>query len=167
MSTADDPRIDPEEWQAQEAALRAALSGQRAAPDAADYLRIAQAIASAPQSGPPMRFARDVTLRIARHDAGIERWVSRVLLALLALAVLVIGAMFGPAWWGAIKQSAGPTASGWLLVVAGCVGVSWLAGRWRTRVQKHPRASSNRPTPPPPNCSPTSAPKRRPTASGW
>lgn len=138
MSSADDPRIDPEEWQAQEDALRAALSGQRAAPDATDYLRIAQAIASAPQSGPPMRFARDVTLRIARHDAGIERWVSRVLLASLALAVLAIGAMFGPAWWSAIKQSAGPTASGWLLVAAGCVAASWLAARWRTRVQKHP-----------------------------
>jgi hypothetical protein len=138
MSSADDPRINPEEWQAQEDALRAALSGQRAAPDAIDYLRIAQAIASAPQSGPPLRFTADVTLRIARYDAGIERWVSRVLLALLALAVLAIGAMFGPAWWGAIKHSAGPTASGWLLVVAGCVGVSWLAGRWRTGTQKHP-----------------------------
>ena len=92
MSSADDPRIDPDEWQAQERGLRAALSGQRAGPDAPDYLRIAQAIASAPQSGPPMRFARDVAARIARHDAGIERWVSRVLLAVLAVAVLGLGA---------------------------------------------------------------------------
>lgn len=138
MSSADDPRIDPEEWQAQERGLRAALSGQRAGPEATDYLRIAQAIACAPQSGPPMRFARDVAVRIARHDAGIERWVSRILLALLALAVLAIGAMFGPAWWDAIKQSAGPTASGWLLAGAACVALSWLAGRWRASGRKHP-----------------------------
>jgi len=138
MSTADDPRIDPEEWQAQERGLRAALSGQRAGPEAADYLRIAQAIASAPQSGPPMRFALDVAVRIARHDAGIERWVSRVLLAVLAVAVLALGALFGPAWWSAIEQTAGTAATGWLLAGAGCVAVSWLAARCRASGQKRP-----------------------------
>lgn len=138
MSTADDPRIDPEEWQAQERGLRAALSGQRAGPDDVDYLRIAEAIASAPQSGPPMRFARDVALRIARHDAGIERWVSRVLLAVLAIAALAVGTLFGPAWWSAIEQAAGRAATGWLLAGAGCVAVSWLAARWRTSGRRHP-----------------------------
>lgn len=138
MSTADEPRIDPEEWQAQETGLRAALGGQRAGPDDVDYLRIAEAIASAPQSGPPMRFAREVALRIARHDAGIERWVSRVLLAVLAIATLAVGTRFGPAWWSAIEQSAGRAATGWLLAGAGCVAVSWLAARWRTSGRRHP-----------------------------
>ena len=130
MSSADDPRIDPDEWQAQERGLRAALSGQRAGPDAPDYLRIAQAIASAPQSGPPMRFAR--------HDAGIERWVSRVLLAVLAVAVLALVSLFGPAWWRAIEHAAGNAATGWLLAGAACVALSWLAARWRASGRKHP-----------------------------
>lgn len=138
MSSADDPRIDPEEWQAQERGLRAALSGQRAGPEATDYLRIAQAIACAPQSGPPMRFARDVAVRIARHDAGIERWVSRVLLAVLAIAVLALGALFGPAWWSTVERTAGSAATGWLLAGAACVALSWLAGRWRASRRKHP-----------------------------
>lgn len=133
MSTADEPRIDPEEWQAQETGLRAALGGQRAGPDDVDYLRIAEAIASAPQSGPPMRFAREVALRIARHDAGIERWVSRVLLVVLAIAVLAVGTLFGPAWWSAIEQTAGTAAVGWMMVGAGCVSLSWLAGGWRRK----------------------------------
>ena len=130
MSSADDPRIDPDEWQAQERGLRAALSGQRAGPDAPDYLRIAQAIASAPQSGPPMRFARDV--------AAIERWVSRVLLAVLAVAVLALVSLFGPAWWRAIEHAAGNAATGWLLAGAACVALSWLAARWRASGRKHP-----------------------------
>lgn len=133
MSTADEPRIDPEEWQAQETGLRAALGGQRAGPDDVDYLRIAEAIASAPQSGPPMRFAREVALRIARHDVGIERWVSRVLLAVLAIAALAVGTLLGPAWWSAIEQATGTAAVGWMMVGAGCVSLSWLAGCWRRK----------------------------------
>ncbi|NYF35948.1 hypothetical protein [Stenotrophomonas sp. JAI102] len=133
MSTADEPRIDPEEWQAQERGLRAALSGQRAGPDDVDYLRIAEAIASAPQRGPPMRFAREVALRIACHDAGIERWVSRVLLAVLAIAVLAVGTLFGPEWGRAIEQAAGTAAVGWMMAGVGCVSLSWIAGYWRRK----------------------------------
>lgn len=138
MSSTDDSRIDPDEWQAQERGLRAALSGQRAGPDAPDYLRIAQAIASAPQSGPPMRFARDVAAHIARHDAGIERWVSRALLAVLAVAVLALVSLFGPAWWHALEHAAGSAATGWLMAGATCVALSWLAARWRASGRKHP-----------------------------
>lgn len=133
MSTPDRPSLDEHEWQAQERALQAARG--RAAngsdPTAAHYRIVAEALISLPRSGPPSDFAAAVTECIARYDAGWEGRLSRILLAVLAIASIAMGALYGEQWWRPFRQTLGDDALGWVLAGAGCVMLSWVFGRLR------------------------------------
>ena len=128
MNTTTPPEFDPREWEAQERGLKAARTREAGAidPAAADYRAVARALASAPRSQPPPGFAADVALLAARREAGLDRLLSRLLPPMFVVASLGAGARYGGAWWHAVQPSLGADALGWLLVGAGCVGLSWF-----------------------------------------
>lgn len=131
MSSTNEPRIDPNEWEAQERGLRAAL-GQRADgldATAASYRLVAEAVRSMPRTQPPADFAADVVQRVARHEAGLERLLSRVLLVVFLIACVFVTVHYGEPWWQALHQAVDGDALGWLLAGVGCLGVSWLGSR--------------------------------------
>ncbi|MBN6152173.1 hypothetical protein JR065_17660 [Xanthomonas sp. AmX2] len=127
-----DKRLDDEtEWEAQERGRRAARGREAGGMDAADadYRIVAQALASAPLAGPPADFAAGVAERVARHDAGIERAMSRILLAVFAIALLGVGVRYGAQGWQPLRYALGEVSLGWLLAGAGCVILSWTGRR--------------------------------------
>ena len=96
MNTRDKHAIDESEWEAQERGMRAALGRDTdGLPDeaVATYRAVAEALMSAPRSEPPDDFAADVVERVARHDAGSERLLSRILLFVFLAASAMAGAL--------------------------------------------------------------------------
>jgi hypothetical protein len=132
MSKRETSPIDESEWEAQERGMRAAPGGDAGGLTGAaeaHYRLVGRALVSLPRSGPPAGFAADVVKRIARHDAGLERLLSRLLLAAFLVASAFVGARYGEQWWQALNASFGGDALGWLLIATGCVGLSWMGRR--------------------------------------
>lgn len=130
MNMTDKPLDDEAEWAAQERGRRATLGREAGGMDAADadYRIVAQALASTRLGAPPADFAAGLAARVARHDAGIERAMSRILLAVFAIALLGAGARYGAQGWQPLRHVLGDVSLAWLLAGAGCVILSW-AGR--------------------------------------
>ncbi|MCW4454385.1 hypothetical protein OK348_06210 [Flavobacterium sp. MXW15] len=128
MSMTHKSPIDENEWQAQERGMRAARDHAPAGTDAAtaDYRIVAEALMSAPRSAPPADFATGVAGHIARHDAGIERLLSRILLAAFLLVSIVAGVLYGDHAWQSLQQALGGEVVEWMLAGAGCVVLSWI-----------------------------------------
>ncbi len=128
MNTTDEPLIAPGEWEAQERGMRAASGRDAGGMDraAANYRVVAGAVMSVPRSGPPQDFAADVVKRVARHEAGLERLLSRMLLVAFLIACVIVGVHYGEPWWRALHQAFHGDALGWVLAGMGCVAVSWL-----------------------------------------
>lgn len=131
MSTTEKIRIDESEWEAQERGMRAARGRESDGMDAAasSYRRVAEALLADPGSGPPDDFAAAVASRVARHEAGIERFLSWMLLAVLALASIVVSAVYGGRVWQVLHLWSGDAALGWMSAGAGCAVLSWLFSR--------------------------------------
>lgn len=128
MSNTDKALIEESEWEAQERGLRAALGRDASTLDAAavNYRVVARALMSIPRSEPPEDFAADVVKRVARHDAGIERHLSRFLLALFVVVSSLVGVLYGELWWQALHHTLRDDARGWVLAGIGCVTISWI-----------------------------------------
>lgn len=134
MSMTGKPVLDEREWQAQERGMRAAQRDDTSAtdPQVANYRVVAQALRSAPHSQPPADFAAAVArLAAARSDAGLERVLSRMLLAVFVVSSVVVTALYGGRWWQSVHQTLGGDALAWLLAGMGCLAVSWLLGQLR------------------------------------
>ena len=119
---------DEREWEAQERGMRAAR-GQAPAdldPLALEYRTVARAVLSHPVGAPPGDFVARAAARIARHEGGIERPLSRVLVAVFAIALVAAAVIYGTRYWQVFQQAGGP-ASGWVLAGLACVALSWLS----------------------------------------
>lgn len=137
----NDPHpMNEAEWQAQERARRnARLHLSAAADDAgsAPYRLLAQALRETPMPALPEDFARNVAQRAlaaASDDGRMERAMTAVLGITLGLAGTVTALYYGAAWWEAsasLVEGGSASAAGWVAALAGCVGLSWLAGRVR------------------------------------
>lgn len=135
MSMTREPSIDEREWQAQERGMRAAQGDDADAADfpTAHYRVVAQALRSTPCSQPPVDFASSVArLAASRSDAGIERMLSQMLLAVFAISVLVVVALYAGRWWQSVDQAFGDDTLAWLLAGMGCLVVSWAFGQLRS-----------------------------------
>lgn len=131
MSMTDKSLIDENEWKAQERGLRAALGRDAGGLDAAamSYRVVSEALMSTPRSGPPDDFAAGVVKRVARHDAGLERFLSRILLVVFLVASAIVGVQYGEQWWQALHRTLSGDALGWVLAAMGCVTLSWMGNR--------------------------------------
>lgn len=128
MNTPDKPNVDPAEWDAQEKGMRAAKGRDAADVDALaeSYRLVARSLASGPRSEPPADFAASVVAHVAKHEAGVERLVSRALFAAFAAGAIVMGVLYGDECWAALKDLPGIDASGWVLLGTTCVILSWI-----------------------------------------
>ncbi|WP_426284611.1 hypothetical protein [Luteibacter sp. E-22] len=119
---------DEREWEAQERGMRAAL-GQTPSdldPLALEYRKVARAVISQPVGAPPGDFVARAAAHVARHEGGIERPLSRVLLAVFAVALVGAAVIYGARYWQAFQQPGEP-ASGWVLAGLACVVLSWVS----------------------------------------
>lgn len=135
MSMTKEPSIDEREWQAQERGMRAAQGDDADTADfpTAPYRVVAQALRSTPCSQPPVDFASSVArLAASRSDAGIERMLSQMLLAVFAISALVVVGLYAGRWWQSVHQAFGDDTLAWLLAGTGCLVVSWMFGQLRS-----------------------------------
>lgn len=119
--------IDPREWDLQERALR----------DDPAWREVARALRESPGE-PPAAFAASVAASVAARarprivptrEGEIERWLVRVLSAVLGLAGASMLARSAREWLGGFDAIAamlgGPTALNWALAAGACVLLSW------------------------------------------
>lgn len=126
------------EWALQERARsEERASGERAGHDAggdepelAAYRRIARALRQPPAERLPSNFAWQVAQlaarlpRASRLDLRLEGWLVRSLVAAMVLGGLGAAAFYGTDWLRALDATG--AAGNWILLVAACVGLSWL-----------------------------------------
>lgn len=129
------------EWQAQEAAMQAAREG-RAPADARDaaYRRIDQALRADDAIGLPADFAEQLAAKAGRvptaataPETGLEKQLTRLLLAALVIAGLVVAALQGGSWFQADPAAWSVAGNPWVLALLACLGASqgaeWLRRR--------------------------------------
>ena len=59
-----------------------------------------------------------------RLDLRLEQWLVRGLVTAMALGGLVVAAVYGAGWLAALDASG--TSGHWLLVIGGCVALTWM-----------------------------------------
>ncbi|MEO9077708.1 MAG: hypothetical protein ABI268_00215 [Rhodanobacter sp.] len=134
------------EWLAQEAAMRRErLQLDPAGDDARNqrYRLIARSLRQPLPESLPADFAQQLAARAGAvpspavsSAASLE---SRLILALsttLAIAAIAVIAIYGNTWlpsFAALAPNPQDPAMRWLLALAGCLGASWLLGRWLQR----------------------------------
>ncbi|HVI57983.1 MAG TPA: hypothetical protein VM619_03790 [Luteimonas sp.] len=140
----DERDFDEREWQAQERALREARADLRAPADADDrapaqYRAIADALRAPPPVSLPASFAADVARRAqarapaGKPEAGLERWLVRALVAAFALSALLALGAYGTRLLAMLEGDVGAQGMQWLVVLAGCVALSWSMDWLRRR----------------------------------
>ena len=123
--------IDPREWELQERALR----------EDAAYREVARALRRSP-GDPPADFAASVAALAEAapadaRDGMLERWMLRVLAAVLGVSSIGALWLYGSDWvaemlggFGALLPLiGGPTALNWIVAAGACMGLSWLVAR--------------------------------------
>jgi hypothetical protein len=135
------------EWLAQENAMRRErLQLDPAGDDARSrrYRLLARALREPLPDALPADFARQLAARVAASPARSASGMrfELVLMLALATALVVAGAavvtIYGSAWlppFAALLPASRAPATHWLLMLAGCIGLSWLLGWW----QQHAR----------------------------
>lgn len=134
-----------QEWNLQERAFveeraieKRASAEARGAPEDADtaaYRRIVRALRRPPAERLPSNFAWQVAQlaarlpRPSRLDLRLESWLVRGLVAAMVLGGLAVAGVYGLGWLRALDASG--SAGNWLLLVAGCVALTWLPEGWR------------------------------------
>lgn len=130
------------EWQAQEAALQAAREG-RAPADAreAAYRRIDAAVRADDAIGLDADFAERLATRAGpvpttagTPDTGLEKQLTRLLLAALVIAGLVVALLEGGSWLRADPAAWSVAANPWVLALLACLGASQGAELLRRRL---------------------------------
>jgi len=132
------------EWQAQERAMqRERLQLDPAGDDARSrrYRLLARALHEPPTEALPANFAQQLAARVAatptRRTTSGTRFESALTLALataLVVAAGVVVAIYGGTWlpsFVTLLPAPHAPATHWLLVLAGCLGASWLLGQWQ------------------------------------
>ena len=120
------------EWALQERAMRELRAGMPGDgdPELAPYRRIARALNTPPSERLPSNFAWQVAQlaarlpRVSRLDLRLEQWLVRGLVTAMALGGLVVAAVYGAGWLAALDASG--TSGHWLLVIGGCVALTWM-----------------------------------------
>lgn len=132
------------EWQTQERALRAERLGlDPAAGDARmrRYRLLARTLREPMPDALPADFAQRMAALAAPAAAPQQPPHGRfesTLVSALAVVLLVAGGVmladYDSAWLPAFRDllpASGAPATGWLLALGGCLGVSWLLGLWQ------------------------------------
>lgn len=131
------------EWHVQERAWREERTGARHGDDQenAAYRDVARALRVDTTGRLPSNFAYAVAelaqrrARTAVSDAKVERGLVRALATTLALAAIVVSAVYGAAWLRALDAT-GVGTTGWVAALAACMLLSWgadLTRAWRSR----------------------------------
>ena len=132
---------DEKEWLAQEAAFDNERCGLAHGDDplVAGYRRIARVLAEPPVPTLPADFARSVARRIHEHaelDARFEQRLVLALFAAMAIAAVIVAAIYGDTWVQAgvsILPNRGSGSIQWLLLLSACIGMSWITTALRRR----------------------------------
>lgn len=128
------------EWLAQESAMRRErLHLDPAGDDARSrrYRLLARTLREPLPDGLPADFAIRMATRVAATPTSTLRFEFVLMIALaiaLVIAATAVTAIYGSAWlpsFSALLPAPQAPASGWLLTLAGCLGVSWLLGQWQ------------------------------------
>lgn len=136
---------DEREWQAQELAAKAERAGNVLLdldPLSAGYVPIVRALREPMAVG----LSDDFAVRVARlaaaraSAAGADSPMeNRMLIALglvLGLSALASALIYGGNWFSAIPAAfgkLGPSSGSWVLLLAGCLGLSWMGEQVRQR----------------------------------
>lgn len=125
--------VDELEWESQERGMRAARDRVPEAMDpAADsYRRVARALASARHCEPPADFAATVVSQVAIRGAWVERALLRGLVLVLAVASVIVTALYLAPWWRAVQGALTGGALQWVVACTGCLALSWMVGQLR------------------------------------
>jgi hypothetical protein len=131
------------EWLVQEAAMRRErLQLDPAGDDARSqrYRLIARGLRQPLADALPADFARQLAARVGAvpspetpFSASLESRLMVALTSTFVIAVVAIIAIYGSTWlpsFIALLPNPQAPATRWLLALAGCLGVSWLLGRW-------------------------------------
>ena len=142
----DDPAHE-REWLAQERAMRRErLQLDPAGDDARSrrYRLLARALREPLPDALPADFAQQLAARVAtipvRRAASGSSFESTLTLALaiaLVVAAAVVVVIYGSTWlpsFAALLPTPHAPATRWLLMLAGCLGASWLLGRWQQHI---------------------------------
>ena len=124
-----------------DAAASPSIAADAVAADA--YRRIAQAL----RRPPPVDLPPDFAVRMARMaetlaqtptavpaaaaDPLLERVLLRALVAALALGAVVVGFVYGARVFTQLQAAIGAQGVQWVVLLAGCLGLSWSLGRLR------------------------------------
>lgn len=131
------------EWQAQERALRAAREGREPTdPREAAYRRIDDAVCAGHAIDLPADFADLIAAKagpvptaITAPEAGFEKQLTRLLLAALAIAGLVVAVLKGGSWFNADPAAWSVAGNPWVLALLACLaasqGAELLRRQWR------------------------------------
>lgn len=138
---------DEREWQAQELAARAERAGNILLdldPLSAGYVPVVRALREPMAVGLPEDFAARVArLAVARAsataaDSPMENRMLIALGLLLGLSALASAIIYGGNWFSAIPAAfgkLGPSSGSWVLLLAGCLGLSWMGEQVRQRTE--------------------------------
>lgn len=123
--------IDPREWELQERALR----------EDAAYREVARALRRSP-GDPPADFAASVAALAEAapapwRDGMLERWMLRVLAAVLGVSSVVALWFYGGDWVDGVAGAfdalvpvmGGPAAVNWVVAAGACMALSWVVAR--------------------------------------
>lgn len=130
------------EWQAQEAAMHATRAGHAPADgrDAA-YRQIDDALRADTAVGLPADFAERLAAQAGpvptaapAADSGLEKLLTRLLLAALVIAGLVVALIEGGSWFHADPAALSVAGNPWVLALLACLGASQGAELLRRRL---------------------------------
>lgn len=130
------------EWQAQEAAMRAAREG-RAPADARDaaYRHIDAALRADDAISLPADFAEQLAAKAGpvptattAPETGLEKQLTRLLLAALVIAGLVVAVLEGGSWFSADPAAWSVAGNPWVLALLACLGASQGAEMLRRKL---------------------------------
>ncbi len=130
------------EWQAQERAMHAARTGEPAADDARTraYRQIDAALRADDAIALPADFAEQLAAKAGRvptvataPETGLEKQLTRLLLAALVIAGLVVAVLEGGSWFQADPAAWSVAGNPWVLALLACLGASQGAELLRRR----------------------------------
>lgn len=127
------------EWQAQERAMHATRTGEPAADDARNrtYRQIDAALRTDDAIALPADFAERLAAKAGpvptaatAPETGFEKQLTRLLLAALVIAGLVVAALKGGSWFHTDPAAWSVAGNPWVLALLACLGASqgaeWL-----------------------------------------
>lgn len=131
------------EWQAQERAMHAARTGEPAPDNARTraYRQIDSALRADDAIGLPADFAEQLAAKAGpvrtattAPEAGFEKQLTRLLLAALVIAGLVVAVLEGGNWFQADPAAWSVAGNPWVLALLACLGASQGAELLRRRL---------------------------------